>query len=107
MGCSGLAEAPGSTTCGDLLVNGTKGTGWQLGVPAEAFITDSSTSRTTTSMPAPAGTVAPAGCEGVCDGIVCSNGPPDFCNGAQASPQCLMCLESTCGDQLMTCQTAN
>ena len=39
----------------------------------------------------------------VCDDAL-SNGPPDLCNAAPPSAECLSCLANHCGSELMSCQ---
>jgi hypothetical protein len=102
-GCSGFGWAPGSTTCHELLFGGLKGGGWQLGVPAEAFVTTDGQQDYNVLQTCACGLILPEGCETDCDDAL-SNGPPDFCNGAAASSACAACLESTCLGQLMNCQ---
>ncbi len=103
--CSGFAYAPGSTTCNEVLVDGVKGTGWQSHVPGQAFVTGKGFYWYGLLEQCACQTFAPSGCETACDNAF-SNGPPDLCDGYVASPQCLTCLESTCGNQFMSC-TAN
>ena len=103
LACSGVTYAPGSTTCQERLFNGTKGTGWQRKMPASAFITV--TGQTSYKyLDECACLPGSPSCIDVCDDAH-SNGPPDFCNGAVASPQCLSCLESSCGADFMNCQS--
>jgi len=103
LACSGLAFAPGSTTCNQVLFNATKGTGWEPWVPAEAFITQGGFDWYAQIRMCACQTFAPSGCETACDNAF-SGGPPDLCDGYVASPQCLMCMESTCSKPFMSCQ---
>jgi hypothetical protein len=96
--CSGVVEAPGSTTCEIALVAGTKGMGWQRGLPAEAFVTAVGYETYQAMDQCACGGTA-GGCAGVCSAMT----PIDFCTGSVASPMCLMCLESTCGAPFMKC----
>jgi hypothetical protein len=91
--CSGFFDAPGSTTCTDLLTAGTKGMGWRRGIPGEAFLGQGGfqsyqlIDQCACDQPSP--------CGGECG--------DNFCTLSVASAGCLMCLESACSSQMQKC----
>jgi len=101
-GCSGF-PALGSVTCDQILTDGGAQQTVNGQVPAEAFVTGYANSNYFELKNCGCSTKAPGHCRNVCDDAL-SNGPPDFCNGAPASADCLSCLENHCSTELMSCQ---
>jgi hypothetical protein len=98
VGCSGFPQAPGSASCADTLLAGTKGAGWVQGLPPEAFVTDGANAAYQIVDTCACSSSASGSCFGKCSG---SN--PDFCTGGVASDGCLACIESACGTEMMKC----